>query len=226
MMLRRVKLVAAASLIATLGTTPAYALVYGVKSVTVTNALDSWLQISEIRTFNESGINVSLSSNGGVATNIGGVWSGIGPEFVEQGFSSGPDKVNNGTTIPYWGWGDVFFPAIEHGTSLTITFNSEYDLSSFSILGRSDAAQNLNVFNIFLLDSSGSIIHSFFVDAISASTAGGFTTVTFVEDINPPVSGGPTVSGVPEPATWAMMITGFGLAGAAARRRRMALTAA
>jgi hypothetical protein len=31
---------------------------------------------------------------------------------------------------------------------------------------------------------------------------------------------------VPEPATWAMMITGFGLAGAAMRRRRGALTVA
>lgn len=33
------------------------------------------------------------------------------------------------------------------------------------------------------------------------------------------------VSAVPEPATWAMMITGFGLAGAALRRRRIAVTA-
>jgi hypothetical protein len=32
-----------------------------------------------------------------------------------------------------------------------------------------------------------------------------------------------TVSAVPEPATWAMMITGFGLAGAAMRRRRASL---
>jgi hypothetical protein len=30
----------------------------------------------------------------------------------------------------------------------------------------------------------------------------------------------PTLSAVPEPATWAMMITGFGLAGTAIRRRR------
>ncbi|WP_374660127.1 PEPxxWA-CTERM sorting domain-containing protein [Phenylobacterium sp.] len=33
-------------------------------------------------------------------------------------------------------------------------------------------------------------------------------------------------TGVPEPATWAMMITGFGLAGAAIRRRRGALAVA
>jgi hypothetical protein len=32
-------------------------------------------------------------------------------------------------------------------------------------------------------------------------------------------------SGAPEPAGWALMIGGFGLAGAALRRRRTALTA-
>ena len=35
-----------------------------------------------------------------------------------------------------------------------------------------------------------------------------------------------TVSAVPEPATWAMMITGFGLAGASIRRRRKVLAIA
>ena len=32
--------------------------------------------------------------------------------------------------------------------------------------------------------------------------------------------GGTVIPGVPEPATWAMLIAGFGLVGAAARRRR------
>lgn len=42
-----------------------------------------------------------------------------------------------------------------------------------------------------------------------------------------PQPGDPTGAGaVPEPATWALMITGFGLAGAAARRRRAVLQAA
>jgi hypothetical protein len=36
--------------------------------------------------------------------------------------------------------------------------------------------------------------------------------------VNPP-------GGIPEPATWAMLIAGFGLVGAAARRRRAALAA-
>jgi hypothetical protein len=36
----------------------------------------------------------------------------------------------------------------------------------------------------------------------------------------------PSVSAVPEPATWAMMITGFGLAGATIRRRRVTFSIA
>jgi WD40 repeat protein len=36
---------------------------------------------------------------------------------------------------------------------------------------------------------------------------------------------GPTDGGVPEPATWGLMLSGFGLAGAALRRRRAALAA-
>ena len=38
---------------------------------------------------------------------------------------------------------------------------------------------------------------------------------------NPPPP--PTVGGVPEPATWSLMIAGFGLSGAALRRRRRVL---
>ena len=49
-------------------------------------------------------------------------------------------------------------------------------------------------------------------------TTGGF--LTFTNSSNVQFSGqvGP-VAAVPEPATWAMMIAGFGLAGAAMRRR-------
>jgi hypothetical protein len=35
--------------------------------------------------------------------------------------------------------------------------------------------------------------------------------------------GGPEIPAIPEPATWAMLIAGFGLVGATARRRRLAL---
>ncbi len=55
----------------------------------------------------------------------------------------------------------------------------------------------------------------------------GLTSITFNQDdfIDGAIVAGVTV-GVPEPATWALMISGFGLAGVALRRRRaLALTA-
>ncbi len=61
------------------------------------------------------------------------------------------------------------------------------------------------------------------IDRLSISLNGGVDESTFyqaVDNIN-------LTSAVPEPATWAMMITGFGLAGAMLRRRRgQGLTAA
>ena len=50
-------------------------------------------------------------------------------------------------------------------------------------------------------------------------TAGqtGFDNITFGSDTPTP--------GIPEPASWAMLIAGFGLTGAIARRRRTAVTA-
>ncbi len=56
------------------------------------------------------------------------------------------------------------------------------------------------------------------------STDPGYTT-TFVHDFSittPDACGiaAPCTSGTPEPASWALLITGFGLTGAAMRRRR------
>ena len=66
--------------------------------------------------------------------------------------------------------------------------------------------------------AAGNDIRFFFQDSVSkyrvntfSPGATGFVTAT-----------SSLVAGVPEPATWAMMILGFGMAGVAARRRRSA----
>ena len=55
---------------------------------------------------------------------------------------------------------------------------------------------------------------------VLAGSASYFDSVTFG------ANGGPAVGGVPEPASWALLVAGFGLTGAALRRRRPRVVAA
>jgi hypothetical protein len=92
------------------------------------------------------------------------------------------------------------------------------------------------------LDASNNVLQSFDLTVLAPiSTPGGFNAFQFRGiDGTDKFSGirfggnyillaatadGGAVGGVPEPASWAMLIAGFGLVGAAARRRRVALTA-
>jgi hypothetical protein len=77
-----------------------------------------------------------------------------------------------------------------------------------------------------LVTTSGAPITGPAIDAILG--AGSYYLQIAGSDVavnNELVTGGITLSAVPEPATWAMMITGFGLLGLAARRRRELATA-
>lgn len=95
---------------------------------------------------------------------------------------------------------------------------------------------------ISTLDSTGNILQSFDLAVLAPiSTPGGFNQFAFrgIDGTDAfygvrfggnylllaaTADGGP-VGGVPEPASWAMLIAGFGLTGAAMRRRRVAATA-
>lgn len=68
------------------------------------------------------------------------------------------------------------------------------------------------------------------VDAQDVNSAFGFDLSAYVNDgslgsyVNYAFKDDGRVGGVPEPATWALMIAGFGLAGAGLRRRSLALS--
>ena len=82
------------------------------------------------------------------------------------------------------------------------------DLTHSNIIGVTiDAASNMGGFDLSRVSFTGNSVSLNFSGLITD------TGTQAIVDIQ-------TRGGVPEPATWAMMISGFGLLGAAARRRR------
>ena len=129
----------------------------------------------------------------------------------------------------FWGWpspGEVHLdPDCCAGNSVTVTFTSSFNLVSFDI---SYAGDNATVTGF---DAANSIVKTALISTNTLGTLdfSGFTnltslTITTTSDHfsfdNLTVSGA-----VPEPATWALMIGGFGLVGATMRRRRSAFIA-
>lgn len=128
-----------------------------------------------------------------------------GPYFTSLGTPLTLDATGSqslsGTDLHFsWDFGD--------GTqSLSDTTNYQVSHTYFGYIGK--------LFNIKLTATSG-------IDGLESGTA--VTSVTMVEEQNPmppfPGPGPQPVSSVPEPATWAMMLLGFGGIGFAMRRRK------
>ena len=98
------------------------------------------------------------------------------------------------------------------GEFLQIDFAAPTTLSSLSIYGRNGCCQDRDLFNVTIYNANGDTLFSGQLDDRFAN--GGAASVTF----DAPAT-------VPEAATWALMIAGFGMVGFAARRRKVALTA-
>jgi hypothetical protein len=92
---------------------------------------------------------------------------------------------------------------------------------SLSASGSSESGMNWQTFTIdFVANRSQSTLFFY-------NTAGGDRTGMYLDNIAviDPTEPGP-VGGIPEPATWALMIGGFGMAGATLRRKRRFVLAA
>lgn len=166
-----------------------------------------WLQIGELQVF-ANGVNIALASNGAIVEGSGS-WDGV----------STPSKATDGIT-------STIFPDIYHsdgaGTSerLVVTFTQAFDVSDIVIYGRSDDGTERNMFEYKLLfesEQGEKVVNEGMLDARNAPYS---ASVSLPTAAVPPA--------VPEPASWAMMICGFGLTGGAlrARRRNMRLVAA
>jgi PEP-CTERM motif len=160
--------------------------------------------------------NTPTTNNGAVVT---GSSSSHAQPFGSTGnyYSVGPDDSTPGT-IDLSGFGDI--------GSISLIWGS---VDSYNTLEFLDAANNVlatfsgndifNPANGNQTDPNTNPVVTFMLDGSSVSD---FTTLRLTSDINAFEIDNIAVRGVPEPATWAMMLLGFGAVGFALRRRRTA----
>lgn len=179
-------------------TSPANAVV--ALKLEISNALGTWLQVPEVQAFNSANVNVAASANGGTAVGaVPGTWN----------FASTPEGAINGVIDSNFnfspGIGDLtmYHPSTAGGANaLIVTFAALSDITKINIFGRADCCSARDVYTYRLLDASDGVVATGTLDATNPDH---FASVLF--------------AAVPEPSTWAMMLMGFGLVGAAMRRR-------
>ncbi|WP_296596171.1 discoidin domain-containing protein [Phenylobacterium sp.] len=160
-----------------------------------------WLQIGELQVFS-GGVNVALAANGSLVYGTG-----------SYDASTTPGKATDGNI-------STSYPNIYHSDGagpteyLLVKFSSAFDVSDIVIYGRSDCCTTRNLFTYQLYNFGqygDMLVAEGGLDARNANASAAVRLPTA------------PVAGVPEPGTWALMIAGFGAAGAALRRKRPAV---
>ena len=135
-----------------------------------------------------------------------GVWDTFGNLIASATIAPGQGVLSN-----FFRYVDIAPVALTAGVHYVVGAYSASDAQSSWGAGQGGTAAlnpNLNYFGN-RYSSTGALSY-----ADSSSGGGAFLGANFI--IGPTVGGG----AVPEPATWALMLAGFGLAGAALRRNR------
>jgi len=95
----------------------------------------------------------------------------------------------------------IFHSGNQDGSdSLTVDLGGTFNVQSVAIFGRTDSCCQFRDLYTYTLFNGADVVKTGTLDARTTSFA---------------------AAGVPEPASWAMMIGGFGLAGGALRRRKV-----
>ena len=165
-------------------------------------------------------------------------WTNVGHSDGVIPYTIGPVPAYDGNYFyDLGGYGDASGPvgdgiqqavATIVGAAYTLTFGlSSEDVSGQTVLLVSIGGQNTP----FLLTAGGTyFLKGFTTQTINYVATSSSTLISFIEQVN--MSGGnndpmidgvifsPAAGGVPEPATWAMMVLGVGFVGGALRSRR------
>ncbi|MBL8773417.1 MAG: PEPxxWA-CTERM sorting domain-containing protein [Phenylobacterium sp.] len=160
--------------------------------IEISSAVPDFLQIFDVQALELGSLD-----------NVASAAEGASASAVSSGFgTSAGDAIDASVFSPYYsGSGDGL-------EKLTIQLGRIATLSSLSIRGRTDCCRARDFWNVSIFGAGDTLLFSGQLDARQAP--GSVASVDFPA---PP-------GGVPEPATWAMMILGFGAAGAAIRTRR------
>ncbi len=185
--------------------------VVGATSITVRSALPDFIQVAELLAFNGANVNVALAANGGVATALS--------QYFNTAPQGGPAEANDGFYPADYDYDfDPDVPGVYHSGGsganeyLTITFAGPATLSKVQIWGRGDCCESRDLYNVTIYGAGQSVLFQGQLDArVTGNDAILFDAPT---------------GGVPEPGAWALMIAGFGGAGAMLRRRRTGIRAA
>lgn len=173
--------------------TPAHAIF--MDRIEITNAFPNYIQISELQLL-EGGNNVALASNGAIAT---------ATSMLDA--DSAPSNAIDGVII-------LTPPHLYHsatpgaGEKLTITLSGGANVSLFTIYTRSDCCMERDLYDYYIY-YRGALVTSGQKDARNIHHRSSVEFGVFEE---PPPA-------VPEPASWALLIAGFGAVGFALRRR-------
>jgi hypothetical protein len=183
----------------------AAATVVGATRITVRSALPDYLQVAELLAFDCADVNVALASNGGTASALS--------QFFDPAPQGGPAEAIDGVYPANYDYAfDPAIPGVYHSGGagpneyLTVAFAAPTTLAKIQIYGRGECCATRDLYNVTIYGAGDAVLFSGQLDARLT----GNDSLTF---------DAPT-GGVPEPSAWALMILGFGGAGAALRGRR------
>ncbi|TAL28502.1 PEPxxWA-CTERM sorting domain-containing protein [Phenylobacterium sp.] len=191
-------LVAAGLSAIVLGPGPAAAAtVVNATRIEITSAIPDWIQIAEVFAFEFGSLdNVASAAEGGTAS------------ATSSGFGGPAHGAIDGNASPSYGSHFYHSGSPGGGEKLTINLGRTATLDSLRIVGRNDL-RGRDFWNVSVFDAADTVLFS---GQLDARTTANFDAVAKFD--------APSVGGIPEPSTWAMMILGFGAAGAAMRSRR------